>query len=185
MERNILHAKPKFAATLRINCWYCDNTILFWIETFFHDSTVSKKVANASKILICALSRLRNGVTVLSVCDTEFLQSEAAEPFLVQTGYFFRMEKETYCWYCKEVEKPTSKLQRCSGCVRAAYCCRDHQKADWSNHRKLCQPFKLFQKEGTPYLTVATSRTVQPGAEIVTGLSLLKLGILKDVPKLK
>lgn len=82
------------------------------------------------------------------------------------------------CWHCKEVDSPGTKLQRCAGCVRAAYCCREHQKADWSNHRKMCQPFKLIQQEGKPYLTTVSRRALQKGDKTCSGEYLLHLGVL-------
>jgi hypothetical protein len=30
-------------------------------------------------------------------------------------------------------------LKKCSGCERTAYCCKDHQIADWPRHRPACK----------------------------------------------
>lgn len=35
-----------------------------------------------------------------------------------------------------------AKLLRCGHCRIARYCCQDHQKIDWPNHRKLCKIVK-------------------------------------------
>ena len=32
----------------------------------------------------------------------------------------------------------TSDLKRCSRCKKVSYCCIEHQKKDWTTHKKLC-----------------------------------------------
>ncbi|THU85533.1 hypothetical protein K435DRAFT_822386 [Dendrothele bispora CBS 962.96] len=39
---------------------------------------------------------------------------------------------------CARCGKRDVKLQRCSGCLKIAYCGRDCQTADWKNHKTVC-----------------------------------------------
>ena len=32
-----------------------------------------------------------------------------------------------------------SGLKQCSGCMSTMYCCKDHQREDWSRHKKTCK----------------------------------------------
>ena len=31
--------------------------------------------------------------------------------------------------------------KQCGSCHQLSYCCPEHQKADWKEHRKVCAPF--------------------------------------------
>jgi len=42
-----------------------------------------------------------------------------------------------YCANC-ETQKPKAELRKCSQCKTVSYCNQDCQKADWSQHRKIC-----------------------------------------------
>jgi len=53
----------------------------------------------------------------------------------------------------------------CAGCQKTSYCSKEHQKKDWTNHRKVCSPFKIAQKSGVGRHLVAT-RDIQPGEVI-------------------
>ncbi|CAG7732682.1 unnamed protein product [Allacma fusca] len=46
------------------------------------------------------------------------------------------------CLVCSE---PASK--RCSGCHEANYCCGDHQKQHWKQHKKVCIPYEVVTTE--------------------------------------
>ena len=44
---------------------------------------------------------------------------------------------------CAAVEPQPKLFKHCSRCMGAAYCCREHQAADWKRHKKLdkcCAP---------------------------------------------
>jgi hypothetical protein len=44
------------------------------------------------------------------------------------------------CGHCGEIESQTgSPNKRCIRCKAIHYCCREHQVADWSNHKKICK----------------------------------------------
>jgi hypothetical protein len=58
-----------------------------------------------------------------------------------------QMKKIIACNYC---EKSNVKLQRCSNCNSAYYCCRSHQKKDWKNHKKICSNIDKFSTEENP-----------------------------------
>ncbi|CAJ1952841.1 unnamed protein product [Cylindrotheca closterium] len=45
------------------------------------------------------------------------------------------------CNGCKRGGLQSLNLVRCSGCKVVKYCCRDHQKKDWSTHKKWCKAF--------------------------------------------
>lgn len=70
------------------------------------------------------------------------------------------MSDESKCNVC---EKPA--LQKCGGCHSVHYCSREHQKADWKSHKKMCKPFKVCTDEIFGRHLVAL-RDIKPG-EIV------------------
>lgn len=34
--------------------------------------------------------------------------------------------------------------RKCSSCKLIYYCCEEHQKSDWTVHKAVCRPFKVF-----------------------------------------
>lgn len=45
------------------------------------------------------------------------------------------------CNACKRGSLQNLNLKRCAGCKVVKYCCQDHQKKDWSTHKKWCKAF--------------------------------------------
>lgn len=49
-----------------------------------------------------------------------------------------RMESSAqYCFCGKEA------VQRCSGCQAVYYCCREHQRSNWKEHRSNCRAYRI------------------------------------------
>ena len=48
------------------------------------------------------------------------------------------------CAYCSKKKK---KISWCSGCGWKAYCCKEHQRADWKNHKKECKEIQHNKKD--------------------------------------
>lgn len=46
-----------------------------------------------------------------------------------------------HCGWCG-VNEEEKKLLRCSACFAVLYCCKEHQKSDWANHKLLCKELK-------------------------------------------
>lgn len=55
-----------------------------------------------------------------------------------------------------------NSTQRCSNCRKVSYCCKDHQKADWKNHKPDCFPAEIKYNDIVGRHLVAT-REIQPG----------------------
>jgi TPR repeat protein len=60
--------------------------------------------------------------------------------------------KPTFCTYCGKAHKlPTTKLNFCSGCRCAYYCCKEHQRLDWklkaNGHKERCGQLKELNKQ--------------------------------------
>ena len=58
----------------------------------------------------------------------------------------------TFCTYCGKAHKPpTTKLNACTGCRSAFYCCKEHQILDWkmkrNGHKKECGRLKELNKQ--------------------------------------
>ncbi|KAK5641709.1 hypothetical protein RI129_010256 [Pyrocoelia pectoralis] len=48
------------------------------------------------------------------------------------------MDERTNCEVC---QKPAN--QKCGGCHNIFYCCKEHQKVHWKDHKKFCRPFEM------------------------------------------
>jgi hypothetical protein len=44
------------------------------------------------------------------------------------------------------MERQPREFSTCSKCKWVAYCCKDHQVADWPLHKKICKTVALEQK---------------------------------------
>ena len=58
----------------------------------------------------------------------------------------------TFCSYCgKAHNPPTTKLNACTGCRSAFYCCKEHQIKDWkmkhNGHKKECGELKELNNQ--------------------------------------
>ncbi|KAF7334488.1 MYND-type domain-containing protein [Mycena venus] len=53
------------------------------------------------------------------------------------------------CSHCHKMNSSSEErgLLRCSGCRRLAYCNNECQKADWRNHKAICQTLQLVEKD--------------------------------------
>lgn len=93
--------------------------------------------------------------------------------FKSKDSIYAALSKYNFCIYCAkknlliDIHKETKNkriafmsddmqrisTKKCSGCGYAHYCCGEHQKADWKNH-------KLFCKSMTPDLLSALKRYI-------------------------
>jgi len=55
------------------------------------------------------------------------------------------------CHYCQKYEKRGFELMKCSVCKIAFYCCKDHQKLDYPNHKMNCKLIALHRKNMETY----------------------------------
>lgn len=46
--------------------------------------------------------------------------------------------KKDYCWSCKGIAAPGTKLKRCTKCQKATYCGRNCQLLHWTSHKSQC-----------------------------------------------
>ena len=46
-----------------------------------------------------------------------------------------------YCQICRRSPICGTPLSSCSGCSRVYYCCQEHQRLDWKDHKTLCKLF--------------------------------------------
>lgn len=52
------------------------------------------------------------------------------------------MDNFFYSNLCHTCKRPNKNLKRCSNCKFMGYCCREHQKHDWKQHKELCNLLK-------------------------------------------
>mgnify|MGYP001181904156 CR=1 FL=1 len=55
------------------------------------------------------------------------------EPLLTAPKYYWGC-----CQVCKRAGTKEEPLKKCSRCNCLFYCCKEHQKANWKDHKKLC-----------------------------------------------
>lgn len=55
---------------------------------------------------------------------------------------FWKPGQPVPCFWCHK-----ATVMRCSKCVATYYCCRDHQKRDFKEHRKFCRPVPTARTE--------------------------------------
>ncbi|KAH1025994.1 SET domain-containing protein SmydA-8 isoform X1 [Dendroctonus ponderosae] len=61
------------------------------------------------------------------------------------------MSDENRCQVCQ-----SAASQKCSGCHTVFYCSREHQRADWKKHKKMCKPYKICHDEALGRFLIAT-----------------------------
>lgn len=78
-------------------------------------------------------TRVLPGVGMLSAKEwtTEYKDKYQAKVF----DRAFQGRPARHCQICGNLDK----VSRCQGCHFVYYCCRDHQKLDWVNHKDMCQ----------------------------------------------
>lgn len=52
------------------------------------------------------------------------------------------MSEDSKCEVCQNPAE-----HRCGSCHDAHYCCKEHQKIDWKNHKRNCRPFKVHSND--------------------------------------
>ncbi|KAJ7186345.1 Alpha/Beta hydrolase protein, partial [Mycena haematopus] len=100
------------------------------LEVIRVESSQCDKGRSASPDVVFHKQTLSNIVSVLNIMDGR-LKSEAMQLTLTR--------RETFDHYAEKHEDG-KKLTRfeCSRCQTVAYCCRVHQKEDWSRHKERC-----------------------------------------------
>ncbi|KAJ6492404.1 hypothetical protein C8R47DRAFT_1120602 [Mycena vitilis] len=79
------------------------------------------------------------------------------------------------CSHCHKVNMSSEEcgLLRCGGCRRLVYCNKDCQKANWRNHKAMCQSIQLVEKdvEATNSMAAAYPRAAQNDSETLDRIS--------------
>ncbi|XP_072400359.1 SET domain-containing protein SmydA-8 isoform X1 [Diabrotica undecimpunctata] len=86
------------------------------------------------------------------------------------------MSEENKCQVC---QKPAD--QRCGGCHSVHYCCKEHQKNDWKQHKKHCKPFKVCTDDVLGRHLKAT-KDLKPGDVIIQENPLIWGPAISTVP---
>ncbi|CAG9864920.1 unnamed protein product [Phyllotreta striolata] len=86
------------------------------------------------------------------------------------------MSDEAKCEVC---DKQAS--HRCSSCHNARYCCREHQKAHWKQHKPNCRPFKICKDDVLGRHAKAT-KAINPGEVILQEHPLIWGPALNTIP---
>lgn len=58
--------------------------------------------------------------------------------------YYTTLEDKLQCKVCKCTTTPSGKkVMKCTRCNLVYYCCQEHQREDWSRHKRTCGTFQL------------------------------------------
>lgn len=71
---------------------------------------------------------------------------------------------------CAECQKPAEL--KCSACKLVTYCCKDHQKKHWKQHKNICKAYEVITSKEVGRCLVA-SRDLNPGDVIINELPLV------------
>jgi hypothetical protein len=79
--------------------------------------------------------------------DWDILLTEEETQFVLgNLKYFRKISRLVFrpfkCEVCGEVDE--TKLSECGSCHQVLYCCREHQKEDWAEHKKHCAQFEMM-----------------------------------------
>jgi MYND finger len=117
------------------------------------NSDIPKKTREAIRSL-----PLRHKVTDMEVVDLALLKTMAEiahqdnvakNVLLVANTKHEEFDSEMIIlkpFECDHCHKPNVTLFRCSRCLKAQYCSKDCQTAQWANHRESCVPFSASVK---------------------------------------
>ena len=97
-----------------------DEKLSCWLKSNFQFvAMISEKKGNTTKI----------GCGFLKNSDKKEVKKIAKE----SNG---KVNISKVCDYCYKI---SPSLQNCGGCGSVSYCCKEHQVADWKNHKKECK----------------------------------------------
>ena len=63
-----------------------------------------------------------------------------------QAKFEDEMRALAVCVKCLDETKPRASLKWCSGCRMVLYCCPEHQRAHWVDHKAFCKARKWVSK---------------------------------------
>jgi hypothetical protein len=106
-----------------VNVILDDKNLSIWIKSNFNFVAFIKEAVG---------TRITIGCGFLKKEETKILKKMAKN----SEG---RIGVNQACNFCYDI---SSKIQKCGGCRCVAYCCKEHQLADWKEHKQEC---KLLQ----------------------------------------
>lgn len=59
-----------------------------------------------------------------------------------QAKFEDEMRALAVCVKCLDETKPRASLKWCTGCRMVLYCCSEHQRAHWGDHKAFCKARK-------------------------------------------
>jgi hypothetical protein len=76
---------------------------------------------------------------LLELLGDDFTLQFQADP-CPEELYYSTVEDKLKCEVCKCSTTPSGKkVMKCTQCSKAFYCCQEHQREDWSRHKKYCK----------------------------------------------